>query len=81
MPHILRRQAVKEGANLSLIEILIFKKRRVRIYRDWLNNALLSVSFLNVDYSATIAAKRLWIMDKSEELGQPIYCKDVLTLV
>lgn len=36
--------------------------------------------FLNVGEKGTTAAERHWVNENTEELGQPIYYKDVLTL-
>jgi len=46
--------------------------------RDWLNNALLTLNSLNE--KGTTAAQRHWVMERTEELGQPIHYQDLLTL-
>ena len=47
--------------------------------RNRLHNALLTLNFLNANEKGTTAAERQWIMEKSAELNQPVYIKDVLT--
>ena len=47
--------------------------------RNKLHNALLTLNFLNANEKGTIAAERHWIMEKSSELNQSVYFKDVLT--
>ena len=47
--------------------------------RNRLHNALLTLNFLDANEKGTIAAERHWIMEKSTELNQPVYFKDVLT--
>ena len=47
--------------------------------RNRLHNALLTLNFLNANEKGTTAAERHWIMEKSAELNQPVYIKDVLT--
>ena len=37
------------------------------------------MNFLNANEKGTTAAERHWIMEKSAELNQPVYIKDVLT--
>ena len=44
-----------------------------------LHNALLSLNFLNANKKGTKTAERHWIMEKTSELNQPVYFKDVLT--
>jgi hypothetical protein len=41
---------------------------------------LLTLNFHNVGDQRTTAAKRHWVLEKTEELSQPIYYKDMLTL-
>ena len=47
--------------------------------RNRLHNALLTLNFLNANEKGTTAAERHWIMEKTSELNQPVYFKDVLT--
>ena len=47
--------------------------------RNRLHNALLTLNFLNANEKGTTAAERHWIMEKSAELNQLVYIKDVLT--
>ena len=47
--------------------------------KDRLNNALLTLNFLNTNEEGTTAAERHWIIEKTMELNQPIYFKGVLT--
>ena len=49
------------------------------IPRNRLHNALLTLNFLNANEKRTTATERHWIIEKSTELNQPIYFKDVLT--
>jgi hypothetical protein len=67
-----------------LKEMLIKQKGRVENPRGSLNNALLTLNFLNIGEKGTIPAERHWIIGKKktpEVLSQPIYSKGVLTLV
>ena len=63
-----------------LKEMLIKQKGRVENPRGSLNNALLTLNFLNVGEKGTTAAERHWVIEKTEDLGQPIYHEAVLTL-
>ena len=47
--------------------------------RNRLHNALLTLNFLKTNEKGTTAAERHWIMEKSVELNQLVYIKDVLT--
>ena len=47
--------------------------------RNRLYNALLILNFLSANEKGTTATERHWILEKSAELNQPIYFKDVLT--
>ena len=47
--------------------------------RNRLYNTLLTLNFLNANEKGTMTAERHWIFEKSAELNQPIYFKDVLT--
>ena len=47
--------------------------------RNRLHNALLTLNFLNANEKGTTAAERHWIMEKTSELNQLVYFKDVLT--
>ena len=44
-----------------------------------MHNALLTLNFLNANEKGTAAAERHWIFEKTTELNQSIYFKDVLT--
>ncbi|ERE85983.1 Integrase, retroviral containing protein [Cricetulus griseus] len=46
-----------------------------------LHNALLTLNFLNANEKGQIAAERHWTTEKTAELNQPVYFKDVLTSV
>lgn len=45
-----------------------------------MNNTLLTLNFLNIGEKGTTASERHWVIEKTEEVGQPIDYKDVLTL-
>ena len=55
------------------------QKGTTKTPRDRLHNALLTLNFLNANEEGTTAAERHWIIEKTAELNQPIYFKDVLT--
>ena len=46
--------------------------------RNRSHNALLTLNFLNTNEKGTTAAERHWIREKSSELNQLVYFKDVL---
>ncbi|ERE82837.1 putative Pol polyprotein [Cricetulus griseus] len=46
-----------------------------------LHNALLTLNFLNANDSGQTAAERHWTTEKTAEVNQPVYFKDVLTSV
>ena len=46
--------------------------------RNRLHNALLTLNFLKANEKGTTAAERHWILEKSSELNQSIYFKDML---
>lgn len=60
--------------------MLIKQKRVIKTSRDRLNNAFLILNFLTVGEKRTRATERHWVIEKTEELDQPIDYKDVLTL-
>ena len=39
----------------------------------------LTLNFLNANEKGTMATERHWIREKTSELNQPVYFKDVLT--
>ena len=47
--------------------------------RNRLHNGLLTLNLLNANEKGTTAAERHCIIEKSSELNQPVYFKDVLT--
>ena len=55
------------------------QKEMINTPRNILHNALLTLNFLNVNEKGTTAAEKHWIVEKTTELNQPIYFKDVLT--
>ena len=72
-------QAVIERSNRTIKYMLNKQKGVENTSRNRLHNALLTLNFLNANEKGTIAAERHLIMEKSSELNQPIYFKDVLT--
>lgn len=57
-------QAVIERAKCTLKEMFIKQKGRVKILRDRINNALLTLTFLNVGENGATVAERHWVMEK-----------------
>lgn len=58
----------------------IEQKWRIKTPRDRINNALLTLNFLNVGEKGTITAERHWVIEKTEKLGQALYsrwCVDI----
>lgn len=55
------------------------QKRKHKIPRKRLNNALLTLNVLNIVEKETTADERHWVTVKTEKLGKPIYYNDVLT--
>ncbi|CAO2626045.1 Gag-Pro-Pol polyprotein [Lemmus lemmus] len=49
------------------------------IPRNRLHSVVLTLDFLNANEKGTTAAERHWIIQKSSELNQRVYFKDVLT--
>ena len=45
--------------------------------RNRLYSALLTLNFLSANEKGTTAAERHWIIEKSSDLNQPVYFKDV----
>ena len=64
IPHNPTGQAIIERDNHTFKEILIKQKGRMKIPRHRLNNALLTLNFLNVGEKGTAAAERHWVMEK-----------------
>ena len=59
---------------------MLNKQKRVEnTPRNKLHNHLLTLNFLNANEKGTTAAKGCWIIEKSSELNQLVYFKDVLT--
>ena len=48
-------------------------------HRNRLHNAFLTLNFLNANEKGTTAAERHWTIERTSELNQPVYFKDVLT--
>ena len=42
--------------------------------RDRLNNALLTLNFLNVNETGNTAAEKHWTLERSAELNHPNFC-------
>lgn len=55
------------------------QKGATKTPRDRLHSALLTLNFLNADEQNSTAAERHWIVEKTAELNQPAYIKDILT--
>ncbi|KAL6038422.1 hypothetical protein STEG23_016128, partial [Scotinomys teguina] len=79
IPHNPTGQAVIERSNRTLKDMLNKQKGVTKTPRNRLHNALLTFNFLNANEKGTTAAERHWIIEKTAELNQPIYFKDVLT--
>ncbi|KAL6087154.1 hypothetical protein STEG23_023411, partial [Scotinomys teguina] len=79
IPHNPTGQAVIERSNRTLKDMLNKQKGVTKTPRNRLHNALLTLNFLNANEKGTTAAERHWIIEKTAELNQPIYFKDVLT--
>ena len=47
--------------------------------RNRLYNALLTLDFLNTNEKGTMVGERHWIIEKTSEVNQLVYFKDVLT--
>lgn len=58
--------------------MLIKQKGDVWSPRDKLNNALLTLIFLNVNETGSTAAEKYWILARAARLKQPIYYKHML---
>lgn len=67
-------QAVIERSNHTIKEILNKQKGGIRTPRNKLNNALLTLIFLNANEAVTTSADY-----RTTESEQPVYFKDVLT--
>ncbi|KAL6058684.1 hypothetical protein STEG23_035833 [Scotinomys teguina] len=79
IPHNPTGQAIIERSNRTLKDMLNKQKGVTKTPRNRLHNALLTLNFLNANEKGTTAAERHWIIEKTAELNQPIYFKDVLT--
>lgn len=64
IPHNPTEQAVVERSNCTLKEMLIKQNGRNEDPQGWLNSALLTLNFLNVNEKGTTAAKRHWVIEK-----------------
>ena len=72
-------QAVIEKSNWTIKDTLNKQNGVKNTSRNRLHNTLLTLNFLNTNEKGTTAAERHWIIEKSSELNQPVYFKDVLT--
>ena len=72
-------QAVIERSNHTIKDMLNRQKKIENTPRHRLHNALLTWNFLNANEKGTTVAERHSIREKSSELNQPVYFKDVLT--
>lgn len=57
-------QAVTERSNCTLKEMFIKQKGGVKTPRERVNNALLTLNFLNVGEKGTTVAERHWVIEK-----------------
>lgn len=74
VPHNPSGQAVRERANCTLKEMLISKKE-VKNPTDRLNNALLTLKFLNIGEKGTAAAERQRVIENTKDLDQPMHLR------
>ena len=79
MPNNPTGQAVIERSNQTIRDMLNKQKEMENTPRNRLHNALLTLNFLNDNERGTTAAERHWIIEKTSELYQSLYFKDVLT--
>ncbi|KAL6092360.1 hypothetical protein STEG23_021666 [Scotinomys teguina] len=79
IPHNPTGQAVIERSNRTLKDMLNKQQQVTMTPRNRLHSALLTLNFLNADEKGTTAAERHWTTDKTSELNQPVYFKDVLS--
>ncbi|KAL6070467.1 hypothetical protein STEG23_006054, partial [Scotinomys teguina] len=79
IPHNPTGQAVIERSNQTLKDMLNKQQQVTMTPRNRLHSALLTLNFLNADEKGTTAAERHWTTDKTSELNQPVYFKDVLS--
>jgi hypothetical protein len=80
IPHKTQDTQLDKEPTVSKKRCLLNKKGEKETPRNWLNNALLTLIFLNLGEKGSAAAERHWVIGKTEELGQPIDYKDVLML-
>ena len=59
--------------------MLYKQKKETKKPRERLHSALLTLNFLNAGEKGASAAERHWVMEKSSEINQSNYFKDVLT--
>ncbi|MGE9714896.1 DDE-type integrase/transposase/recombinase [Escherichia coli] len=79
IPHNPTGQAVVERSNRTLKEMLNKQAWKTKPPKHRLHNALLTLNFLNANEKGQTATERHWTMEKTAELNQPVYFKDVLT--
>ncbi|KAL6038953.1 hypothetical protein STEG23_010042 [Scotinomys teguina] len=79
IPHNPTGQAVIERSNRTLKDMLNKQQQVTMTPRNRLHSALLTLNFLNADEKGTTVAERHWTTDKTSELNQPVYFKDVLS--
>lgn len=65
IPHNPTGQAVIEGPNWTLKDMLNKKKAVIKTYRNRLHNALLTLNFLNVNENGMTVVDRHWIIGKN----------------
>ena len=81
IPHKPTGLAVVERSTRTLKEMLHRQAGKSKPPKHRLHNALLTLNFLNADDNGQTAAERPWTPEKTAELNQPVYFKDVLTSV
>ncbi|EGV97888.1 HERV-K_7p22.1 provirus ancestral Pol protein [Cricetulus griseus] len=81
IPHNPTGQTVVERSNRTLKEVLHKQVGGTKTPKHRLHNALLTLNFLNANEKGQTAEERHWTMEKTAELNQPVYFKDVLTSV
>ena len=68
-----------ERSNQTLNEMLNRQKGSTRTPKYRLHSALLTLNFLNANEQNTTAVERHWIVERTVELNQAVYIKDILT--
>lgn len=74
-------QVVFKRSNYTLKEMLYKQAEGTKTPKHRLYNALLIMNFLNANDKGQTVAERQWTTEKTSELNQLVYFKDVLTSV